>query len=171
MNRKLNVLSTCLDASEEKTLLHPLEVEPRFLGHPARNLFRIRYPMPGISHNFFMYQSVYVSLTFSHSGDSVVISFTALLSWLSVYEINQHVASLFQVILLTKLTVCYAIEKLRYETLMMCKPQDTLVSHVPIFHSVPITILSEEHFSHIRQSTEYEHDFGDLLCRRFRNDP
>jgi hypothetical protein len=48
VNRKLGGLSTCLDASEEKNLLHPLEVEPRFRGHPARNLYRICYPRPKI---------------------------------------------------------------------------------------------------------------------------
>ena len=48
VKRKLDGLSFCLDASEEKTLLHPLEVEPRFLGHPARNLYRISYPRPKI---------------------------------------------------------------------------------------------------------------------------
>ena len=49
-------------------------------------------------------------------------------------------------ILLTEITVRYAVEKLRNETLIMCMPQDTLVGHVPARHSMPVTTLVQENF-------------------------
>ena len=79
VNRKLDGLSTCLYAPGENNLLDPLEVEPRFLGHPACNLYWMPYPRPKIFPQFFYMQVGLCFLDVSHSGDSIIITFSSLL--------------------------------------------------------------------------------------------